>query len=292
MQTDEELAQIYHAIAASLTTGLVRFGEGRLLFDQLVRMLVLVNTDASASDGRGLLTLRSDYRSFDNWYYLSSAGLMVYSTTLLDTFLSDSATFLYTRYPKALGNDLKIPITEIVSAESKFSLINQGVEKRVRALGFETFATRLNSLDRVFGLKVTLNDKEQELLAECSEIRNAFIHDQSLFRIFLDETGGVKVQGKTCLRHPRPITREMGNAAIRLQAKICGSLYGGVIRGILKVDASEFVRTEAWIQSIGEKLSDITDLRTNPDGALDARGLDEDLEVKWVPLTSAKKRSV
>ena len=75
----------------------------------------------------------------------------MYSTTLLDTFLSETATFLYTHHPQALGGDLNIPIATIVSADSKFTLINDAVDKRVRAMGFETFTSRLKTYKRVFG---------------------------------------------------------------------------------------------------------------------------------------------
>jgi hypothetical protein len=43
----------------------------------------------------------------------------------------------------------------------------------------------------------------------------------------------MQVETKTCVMHPRAVTREMVNAAVKVHTKICGAIYGGVVRGIL-----------------------------------------------------------
>ena len=80
-------------------------------------------------------SLRTDYRMFDDWYYVSSASMLVYSTTLIDTFLSETMAFLYALYPKSIGNEAKIPLTEIVEAGSKFAVINMPLKSASEPLG-------------------------------------------------------------------------------------------------------------------------------------------------------------
>jgi hypothetical protein len=153
MQSNEELAEVYHEIAASLTIGLVRLCRTQMMFDQLVRMLFVSNANAAAAEiGYHPFSLRTDYRTFDDWYYISSAGMLVYSTTLIDTFLSETMAFLYTRYPKSIGSEAKIPLTEIVEAGTKFAVINHAVEKRVRALGLESITSRVLDLQELLYL--------------------------------------------------------------------------------------------------------------------------------------------
>ena len=256
MQSNEELAEIYHEIAASLTIGLVRLSRAQVMFDQLVRMLFVSNANAAAAEiGYRPFSLRTDYRTFDDWYYISSASMLVYSITLIDTFLSETMAFLYTRYPKAIGNEAKVALTDIIEAESKFAVINNAVEKRLRALGFESIISRLQSLERAFGVSVKLADEDKTALENSTEQRNSFIHDQGLFRIYLDETGALRADDKTCRKHPRPVTREIVNSTIRLHTTICAAVYGGVMRDVLKATGEKYDKCQQWIQNIGQIMS-------------------------------------
>lgn len=285
MQSNEELAEIYHEITASLTVGLVRLCRSQMMFDQLVRMLFVSNTTAAAAEiGYHPLSLRTDYRTFDDWYYIASASMLVYSTTLIDTFLSETMAFLYTLYPKSIGNDPKVPLTEIVEAKSKFAVINSAVEKRIRALGFESITSRLQSLERAFGLSVKLADEDKTILENSSQVRNSFIHDQGLFRIYLDETGALRTDDKACRKHPRPITRDVVNATILIHTTICATVYGGVMRDILKATGQKYDKCQGWIQHIGQMMSSVCDLHISDGAALDGRGLPEDTEKRWVPV--------
>jgi hypothetical protein len=289
MQSNEELAEVYHEIAASLTTGLVRLCRTQMMFDQLVRMLFVSNANAAAAEiGYHPFSLRTDYRTFDDWYYISSASMLVYSTTLIDTFLSETMAFLYTRYPKSIGSEAKVSLTEIVEAGSKFAVINHAVEKRVRALGFESITFRLQSLERAFGVSVKLEDEDKTALESSTEQRNSFIHDQGLFRIYLDETGALRADDKACRTHPRPVTREIVNSTIRLHTTICATVYGGVMRDVLKATGEKYDKCQQWIEHIGQTMSSVNDLHvTGGVATLDGRGLPEDTETRWVPVQRA-----
>ncbi len=66
---------------------------------------------------------RIAYDSFDALNYVTDLSHLVYATTLLDTFLSDTTLFLLLLYPRSIGKNQQVPLSSIL-----------GLPRRIRCL--------------------------------------------------------------------------------------------------------------------------------------------------------------
>ena len=118
---------------------------------------------------------RSEYEAY---CYLANIAYLIYATTLLDTFLSETTRFLLLLFPRALGKKQTVPIEILLDSSSRAHIIESTVAKKVRELGHEGFLGRLSFLREQFGLSMNLSDEDNLGLEHFSGIRNALIHDQ------------------------------------------------------------------------------------------------------------------
>ncbi len=76
---------------------------------------------------------QNEYKAFEYLYDLSS---LVYLTTLLDTFLSDTTKFLILLHPRVMGGNQSVSIDAVLNASSTAELLNNAATKKTRELSY------------------------------------------------------------------------------------------------------------------------------------------------------------
>jgi hypothetical protein len=187
---------------------------------------------------------RHSFDEFDSFSYVTEASFLVYATAILDTFISDTTLFLFLADPARLAEKgQQILLTDALRAPSRSTLINRLASGRVRSIGQESFRKRLRILESKFGLKIELEQHTEEALNHFKDIRNAFVHDQGVYKLYLGDDNQVKAEQKTCPLHPTPISATEVRRSIVTYCHAAGALYRAVARDILRAESDKEVQT-------------------------------------------------
>lgn len=235
MHPKDQLVRSYLGLVSSYARGFARFASARI---------------AALSLGNAVLTYRlrpeepvdnhpyadvvqrisgiskEDYDAFD--YQTDLSGL-IYLTTLLDTFLSDTTKFLLLLHPSAIGKNQSVTLESVLSAKSTADLVNEAAAKKVREISYLPFLARIDVLRQKFGLHVTLTDDEMAQLEHYAEMRNAAVHDQAVFDCTMELDGSISLRQKACDRHPT----QMKASDVREAQKVYESAVRQVCRSVL-----------------------------------------------------------
>jgi hypothetical protein len=137
----------FSSVAKSLLAGIYRIFSARIVSNTATIVIIhanIKNIDPSKLPPevqKIIAELKSiSYREFTSSQEVIGASLLVYSTALFDSFLSDTTKFLLLSYPGSLGKDYQIPLTSLLSAKSKAPIINEAVSKRVRETKLSSFS--------------------------------------------------------------------------------------------------------------------------------------------------------
>lgn len=181
----------------------------------------------------GIDKISSDqYINFD---YISNISLLVYATSLLDTFISETTKFLIMRHPKILiKNEKLIAFDKILSSPSKATLVTDIISDKVRSISYSTFMDRIEYLRKSFGLKIKFGDDTTEGLEHFSGRRNVIVHDQSVFELELDDQMKLVAKQKTCPLHPTPITSDDLLRCWSVYSDVVDKVYLSVVSQVLK----------------------------------------------------------
>jgi len=174
------------------------------------------------------------YPEFDAFSYVTEVSYLVYSTTLLDSFLSDATRFLLLLHPASMGKELSIRLDSVITATSREDLLNLAAGKKVRDLSYLPFIARIEFLKNRFGLRLKLDAETIDALEHYSTLRNVIVHDQSIFEIGLVAGGSLAVEQKRCARHPTPLKRNDLAKAKRAHNKVVGGIFEAVVTQVLK----------------------------------------------------------
>ena len=179
------------------------------------------------------------YSEFDSFRYVSDASYLVYATTLLDTFLTDTTRFILLLNPGAIGDAQSVSLKALLSARSRSDLITQAATKKAREISYLPFLARLEYLRRTFGLSVTLDEGTTAELAHYADVRNVIVHDQGVFDVDLDDVGTLRIRRKTCPRHPTPVTSDDLDRAKTSYIKCVREVYRDVMQHVLRAPEDE-----------------------------------------------------
>lgn len=191
-------------------------------------------TDAKRDCGVIATRLRTvTYEEYDAYGYLTNTSYIVYATTLLDTFLTETTRFLLLLFPKTLGKKQTVPLDIVLESTSRAKIIEDAVGKKVRELGHTGFLERLAFLREQFGLLINLSDQDIKELSHFSGIRNTVVHDQRVFELLLDDSCSVVAKLHVCPQHPTPIASKDYKHAEQVYKHVISKVYRAVVSDVL-----------------------------------------------------------
>jgi hypothetical protein len=240
-QISAETIATYKGLYIALTQGHVRLYNALIASSRLTLACVLTfatereKGSENAREARILPIIEGiGQETLDGFTYVERISHLIYATTLLDTFLLETTTFLFLMFPRAMGKSHQIPIKTLIESASLSSALTQAAHTRARDISFKTFEDRIQFLRDAFGLRVDLERRTQELLDHYTDIRNSAIHDQGIFELALDDSGNVKSKQKTCALHPTQLTDDDPMDAFKAYQKICNAVASAVFEQVLK----------------------------------------------------------
>jgi hypothetical protein len=240
-QTNSQLARHYAGAVESFGLGLLRAGEGHVTFLNVSLALMLLHRSSLEDSERVALPAplqelkRVAHYEFDSFRYVWNVSLLVYMTTLLDTFLTDSTLFLLLVHPGAIGKNQSVSLESVLAATSPAQLLNQAALKRAREISFLSFLARAQYLDDQFGLQLSLPQATKDALEHYSGVRNVIVHDQGVYEFSLNDQKELTAKQKTCKKHPTPVSPDDLWAAKRAYSQLAYAVASNIFTRVLKV---------------------------------------------------------
>jgi len=244
---NEDLAIAYLRILASFSLGILRTFRAKFTTSSVAFALGLLNSSEGpipggapipddAPAGQALRMLQQiPFRHFDSFMYVSQISLLVYATTLLDTYVSDTTKFLLLLHPGAIGKDHQVSLAAILEAPSTTGIIETAASKKVRELGYIPFPARIEFLRQAFGLGIQLRPEAEAALEHYPTIRNTLVHDQGVFAVTLAPDGTPLVEQKTCPSHPTPLKSEDLDHAIDSYCEIAIAIAKAILTQVFNL---------------------------------------------------------
>jgi hypothetical protein len=241
MTNEEKSAALdsYLAVTMSFAQGFLRICSAEAASARLMIALLEYRMSGRAGiDGEAVSALKEldaiPYSSYDSLRYVTDVSHLVYATTLLDTFLSDTTMFLFLLFPNAMGKNQQIPLRTLINAASRNDALTKAAAARARSIGYLAFDARIQFLRETFGLAIVLDPNSTEALVHYSSIRNTAVHDQGIFDLRLDDGGRVSFRQKSCPRHPTQIRSDDAMNAIKAYQRVVAAVAEAVITQALK----------------------------------------------------------
>jgi len=233
--------QAYNAVFQTFKMGYMRFCRAEAAGARLMQALCSYRLQEKAITDNTSISVfsimeRIPRESFESLEYVTNVSHLVYATSLLDTFLTETTMFLFLLIPESMGKNQQVPLRTLIDAESRSAAITLAAAARAREISYKSFDDRIQFLRDAFGLVVALDSKSEKKLLHYSGIRNLAVHDQGVFELRLDETGQVAHHPKTCLIRPTQVTGDDPLNAANAYDEVCNAVAGAVFVQILKVD--------------------------------------------------------
>lgn len=199
------------------------------------------------------------------YYYVTYVSLLVYSTSLLDTFLSDATRFLLLLHPSALGRNHAVGLQALLSSTSLSQVITDSVERKVREVSHLPFLGRIEYLRERFGLAADLPEDTRAQLEHYSGVRNTAVHDQGFLELRLDSRRGLKLTQKACPRHPTPVTLDDLRTASFAHDDTVRVIAEAILRQVLKAKPDERTNSVLRLLSRDQKSGKTLDVVEQPE---------------------------
>jgi hypothetical protein len=177
---------------------------------------------------------RIPYDSYDALNYVTNLSHLVYATTILDTFLTDTTLFLLLLHPGAIGKNQQVKLSEILEAKSTHELLTDAAAEKAREVAYLPFEARVEYLRETFGLHISLDEATAEALRHFPSKRNTAVHDQAIYELRRDENGNVATRRKTCALHPTRVRGEDVEKAASAYRDVARAVAAAVLTQCLK----------------------------------------------------------
>jgi hypothetical protein len=229
----------YLAVTSSFVHGLACFWGAEAASSRLMCALAVFHAigkpglDGPAAEVLGHLD-RIPYSSYDALAYVTNISHLVYATSLLDTFLADTTLFLFLNFPQSMGKNQQVSLRTIIEATSKNEALTQTAMARSREISYLAFTDRIQFLRETYGLNIEIDEETSEALIHYPTVRNVAVHDQGIYRLFLDEHGKVASEQKTCSLHPTNITGDDVYKAFKAYEKVVKAVAASMFNQVLK----------------------------------------------------------
>jgi hypothetical protein len=165
---------------------------------------------------------------------VTNVSHLLYATALFDTFLSETTRFLFLLIPRAIGEDHPVPMRALLEADARNEAVTSAAHDRAREIGHQPFARRIELLQDIFGLKLSLSAPTLQALAHFSSMHSSALHDQGAVRLELGSLGEVVASREGCTLHPAKLNADDVHCAIDSYEQSARSIAGAVFTQILK----------------------------------------------------------
>jgi hypothetical protein len=265
----------YSRIVESFSEGMFGVWRARIV-SGTIRMIVAAYRRGEAEPDLGVLPAPADEiiravqevspKEFMGFVNVSDASYFVYTTALFDSLLSESAKFLLLLHPEALGEDAKVPLGAVLVAKSRSEVINSEVTKKVKNLGFQPIANRLEFFEKRFALDLQISPELLRKLQNFLNERNSLVHDLGAFVLATAEDGSLLLKQRACVFHlAKPMADEIHKAAV---------VYMTVALNLYKAIMSSVLRADSWVGFV--PLCESLKIMINP-----PRSLPPEMRARW-----------
>jgi len=239
----------YTLLSSCVVRGLVRLVGARIVGNTTLISLLSLNVARLEEryDPEGAHEILQSlenvrFHEFQSFVEVTTSSLLVYAAATLDSFLTDTARFLYLRHLDKLGEGRSLTLGKLLAAPSRASILNQLVKKKVRDIAFWPFLRRVEYLSNTFGLAISLDESVRRNLEKYSGVRNAVVHDQGLCEVFLDDAETLTVKERDLPEHFQLSAKEFTEAA-RCFFQVASAMYRVVGTDELQAgETQEFTR--------------------------------------------------
>jgi hypothetical protein len=242
---DKTTVETYLAVFLTFAEGYIRFLEAEAASSRLNIALVVYRSlperNIAGNEFESVLAVieRIPNVSFESLRYVTNISHLVYATTLLDTFLTETTIFLFLLIPETMGKNQQVPLRMLIDAQSRNAALTQAAIARAREISYKSFEDRLEFLRNTFGLEIKLESNTERDLKHYSGIRNSAVHDQGVFELGLNDLGSITHRPKTCPTHPTPIPDNAPQNAAEAYRLICSIVAWDIFAQILRVEAED-----------------------------------------------------
>ncbi len=184
--------------------------------------------------------------------YIANFGQLVFVTTLLDTFLTDTTEFIFMLRPASIGKSQGITVADIVDAKSTSELLRRAVEQKAREVSYKSFIERVEYLEKQYGLQLKLDAQTRKQIEHHSSVRNVLIHDHAAYDLRLDPDGSVIADPKGPAGRPRLVAGEDIRDAVIAYGKVVESVGNSIFVDFLKLPIPNAV-VKFWQLIEGQK---------------------------------------
>jgi hypothetical protein len=253
MSDKEHNAELFHELCASVFSGFARSHNAKIVANtaQIAILKTLITEKdkpeyqyVASDSGIGKVSLQ-EFQCFE---YVSESGMLVYSTAIFDTFLSDATKFLIYLNPGPYRDNLAVSYEEVEGAKSISDLRKKVIDKKVRQISYRSFRERLKELKRAYGLILNLSNEQIALLEDISSVRNAIAHDQSFLDLGFDEDGNVTLKQTSCSTHPVPLRKDVYSETYKVFIEVFRALYIAINEQMFGIHSGE--RYEKFIAAM------------------------------------------
>lgn len=239
IQTSDPTLKSYLCVAWCFLRGLLRLWEAEAASARLMCALLdfHVARPHSVDKGTGPVVrhlAQIPRSSYDAFVYVTNLSHLVYATTLLDTFLTDTTLFLFLLIPQSIGKNKQVPLQTLIEASSRNQAITQAAIARTREIGYLPFTGRIQFLRDTFGLEIAICAEIAEAIVHFPSVRNTTVHDQGIFTMRLSDDSQVICSQKACPRHPTPVSVDDLHMAIKAYEGVAHAIARSVFTQVLK----------------------------------------------------------
>src|ERR1035438_8823726 len=151
----QEAIDAYTALYVTLARGYSRFYGALIASSRLTLAAILafrqkqeLGPDESRATNILGIIKHIDHESFDSFMYVEYVSHLVYATSLLDTFLTETTTFLFLLFPQAMGKSHQVPLKLLIDSDSRSAALTQAAHTRAREISFKAISDRLACIIR------------------------------------------------------------------------------------------------------------------------------------------------
>ncbi|MGA2958826.1 MAG: hypothetical protein ABSF48_24300 [Thermodesulfobacteriota bacterium] len=172
--------------------------------------------------------------SYDSLQYITNVSHLVYATTLLDTFLTDTTLFLFLSFPQSIGTNYQVSLSTLLASSSRSEVLTVTAIKKAREISYLPFLGRIDYLRKTFGLDISMPSSVSDALEHYPSIRNTVLHDQGVFEITLADDGSIQSRQKTSPHRPTQVNTTDVETAANSYEKVVLTIARAIIIQVLK----------------------------------------------------------
>jgi hypothetical protein len=233
--TIDQPLRSYLQVVLSFKEGLLRIWGAEAAYARLILALTTFHAlGRPGLDGPAAEVLRHlekiRFSSFESMEHVTDMSHLVYAASLFDSFLSDTTVFLFLLIPQAMGKKQQISLHTLIEASSKTVLISELAVARSREIAYLPIAGRLQYLRDTFGLRIAIDDETLAAISDLAAKRNEAVHDQSIIKLQLEESGVVSVRPRTLTK----LEHQELHKSIGIFHQVARAVYDSVFKQVLK----------------------------------------------------------